>query len=141
MSVTLIRPYGGYTSGATLSLQSDVETSLINQGIAVAATSVAGKYTLIDGAVLLWDVTLGDVAQVTLGGNRTMSAPLHLVRGTYILHVYQDSTGSRTITWNSVFKWVGGVAPVLTTTASAHDIFTFISDGTNMVGSFAPDVR
>jgi hypothetical protein len=31
-----------------------------------------------------------------------------------------------------VFKWAGGTAPTLTTTASAKDVFTFVSDGTNM---------
>lgn len=61
--------------------------------------------------------------------------------GTYILHVIQDGAGSRTLTWNSVFKWPAGVAPTLTTTASRRDMFSFVSDGTNMYGSMLPDVR
>ena len=32
----------------------------------------------------------------------------------------------------SVFKWTGGNAPTLSTTASAYDYFVFRSDGTNL---------
>jgi hypothetical protein len=97
--------------------------------------------TLTDGATISWDTTLGSVATVTLGGNRTFAAPTPLKVGTYILHVIQDGTGSRTITWNAVFKFTAAVAPVLTTTANRRDIITFISDGTNLYGSYMPDVR
>lgn len=81
--------------------------------------------TLTDGATINWDVSSGNIAKVTLGGNRTFAAPSNLKDGSYILHVIQDGTGSRTITWNAAFKWVGGVAPVLSTTAGARDVFSF----------------
>lgn len=97
--------------------------------------------TLTDGATVNWDLSAGAVATLTLGGNRTMAAPTNLVVGTYILHIIQDGTGSRTITWNGVFKWQSGVAPTLTTTASRRDICSFICDGTNMYGSYMLDVR
>jgi hypothetical protein len=89
--------------------------------------------TLTDQATIAWDVSTSQVAKVTLGGNRTMGAPTNLkAGGTYVLRVIQDGTGSRTITWNAVFKWPAATAPTLTTTASAVDIFTFVSDGTNL---------
>jgi hypothetical protein len=99
--------------------------------------------TLTDGATINWDVSLGRVATVTLGAaGRTMAAPTNLKVGTYILRVYQDGTGSRTITtWNSVFKWTAAVAPVLSTGAGKLDIITFFSDGTNLYGSYLPDMR
>lgn len=97
--------------------------------------------TLTDGATINWNTDLGRIATVTLGGNRTMAAPTNLKAGTYILYVIQDATGSRTLTWNSVFKWTAAVAPVLTTTAARRDIMTFVSDGTNLYGSYLPDVR
>jgi hypothetical protein len=103
--------------------------------------SNALSQTLTDGTTINWDVSLGRVATVTLGGNRTMAAPTNLKVGTYILYVVQDGTGSRTLTWNSAFKWTAAVAPPLTTTANARDIFSFVSDGTNLYGSFIPDVR
>jgi hypothetical protein len=71
-----------------------------------------------------------------------MAAPTNLKVGTYILRVYQDGSGSRTITtWNSVFKWTAAVAPVLSTGANKLDIITFFSDGTNLYGSYLPDMR
>jgi len=70
-----------------------------------------------------------------------MAAPTNLKVGTYILRVYQDATGNRTLTWNAVFKWPAAVAPVLTTTGSRLDVFSFYSDGTNMYGSYLPDMR
>jgi len=97
--------------------------------------------TLADGTTINWDTSVGQIAYVTLGGNRTMAAPSNLKVGTYILHVNQDATGSRTLTWNSVFKWTAGVSPVLSTGANKKDIFTFMSDGTNLYGSYLPDVR
>jgi hypothetical protein len=105
--------------------------------------SNALSQTLTDGATINWDVSLGRVATVTLGAaGRTMAAPTNLKVGTYILRVYQDGTGSRTITtWNSVFKWTAAVAPVLSTGASKLDIITFFSDGTNLYGSYLPDMR
>ena len=96
---------------------------------------------LTDGATINWDVSLGSVATVTLGGNRVIAAPTNLKIGTYILHIIQDGTGSRTVTWNSVFKWPAGIAPVLTTTGNRRDLFSFVCDGTNLYGSYLPDVR
>lgn len=105
--------------------------------------SNALSQTLTDGATITWDTSLGRVATLTLGAaGRTMAAPTNLKVGTYILRVYQDATGSRTITtWNSVFKWTAAVAPVLSTGANKLDIITFFSDGTNLYGSYLPDMR
>lgn len=105
--------------------------------------SNALSQTLTDAATINWDTSLGRVATVTLGAaGRTMAAPTNLKVGTYILRVYQDATGSRTITtWNSVFKWTAAVAPVLSTGANKLDIITFFSDGTNLYGSYLPDMR
>ena len=94
-----------------------------------------GTATLSDGANISWDLDTEQVAKVTLAGNRTLDNPTNMVDGgTYILRVIQDATGSRTLAYGAGYKWVGGVAPVLTTTANAVDIITFVSDGTSMFG-------
>ena len=108
--------------------------------VSIAKASVLSQ-TLTDATTISWDTSLGQVAYITLGGNRTMAAPTNLKVGTYILHVIQDGSGNRTITWNSVFKWPAGVAPVLTSTAGRRDLFSFVCDGTNLYGSYLPDVR
>jgi hypothetical protein len=89
--------------------------------------------TLTDAATIAWDTSLGQVATFTfVSTNRTVGAPTNLVNGGfYGLAVIQNS-GSNTLTWNAVFKWTGGVAPTLSTAASAKDYFVFRSDGTNL---------
>lgn len=59
----------------------------------------------------------------------------------YTMIVKQNATGSRVVTWGTQYKWQSGIAPVLTATANAVDIFTFISDGTNLYGLIAKDFR
>ena len=89
--------------------------------------------TLTFNATQAWNVTTDQVTTVTLTANVTFSAPTNMKDGGfYAITVIQDGTGSRTGSWNAVFKWAGGTAPTLTTTASAKDIFVFRSDGTNM---------
>ena len=122
---------GTSSPAATLDVVGTVNTSKAN----------TLNQTLTDGATITWDTSIGQIATVTLAGNRTMAAPTNLKVSTYILHVIQDVTGSRTLTWNSVFKWPAGVAPVLSTGANKRDVFTFVSDGTNLYGSYLPDVR
>ena len=97
------------------------------------ATQNFNATTLTDASTVSWDASANQVTSVTLGGNRTFGAPTNQKDGgVYVLIVIQDGTGSRTITWNAVFKWVQGTAPTLTTTASARDIFVFVSNGTNL---------
>jgi hypothetical protein len=87
--------------------------------------------TLTDGATITWDVGSSPVAKVTLGGNRTISAPTNSASGQFIsLTVIQDATGSRLLTWNSAYEFTGDVAPTLTTTASKADVFVFKYNGT-----------
>ena len=89
--------------------------------------------TLTDDATIAWDASSNQVCKVTLAGNRTMAAPTNQVDGAfYHITVIQDGTGSRTITWNAVFKFPSDTAPTLTTTASEQDELTFRSNGTNM---------
>ena len=92
-----------------------------------------GTATLTDGATISWDSAAAQVAKVTLAGNRTMAAPSNLADGSfYSIYIIQDGTGSRTMTWNSVFKFTAAAAPTLTTTAAAKDFINFRSDGTNL---------
>jgi len=89
--------------------------------------------TLTDAATINWDTNSGQVAVVTLAGNRTVAAPTNLQNGAfYSIQVTQDGTGSRTLAWNAIFKWNAATAPTLSTAANAVDFFNFRSDGTNL---------
>ena len=87
--------------------------------------------TLTDGSTVAWEVSASPIAKLTLGGNRTLSAPTNAVgSGQYIsLLVIQDGTGSRTLTWNAAYEFTADTAPTLTTTASQGDLFTFRYNG------------
>lgn len=99
--------------------------------------------TVAFSANVQWDLANGNIGVLTLTANTVMPTPLNMSPGNYILHVYNDNVGGRSITsWtNTVYKWTAGQPPIGTTTANGHDLFSFTCDGTYMYGSFLPDVR
>ena len=101
--------------------------------------------TLTDGATINWNLSQGRVATVSLssagGLNRTFNAPTNMTVGTYILHVIQSDSTTRSITWNSAFKWSAQTAPPSSGGTGTRDIYSFVCDGSFFYGSFIPDVR
>lgn len=88
--------------------------------------------TLTDQASIDWDCDAGGAAVVTITDNRTMAAPTNIKNGArYTLTIVQDPTGTRTMGWNSVFKFAGGSTPTLSTGGNDIDIFEFIARGGN----------
>jgi len=86
-----------------------------------------------------WDLESNQVATHTATENTTLSAPTNQVAGaTYILIFVQDST-PRTLAFNAAYMFPGGTAPTVSTGSGAIDILTFVSNGTNMLGTFAQD--
>lgn len=87
---------------------------------------------LTDAATIATNAALGNNFRVTLGANRVLGNPTGLRDGgVYRWLIKQDATGSRTLTFGSYFKWPGGTAPTLTTTASAVDVVTAVYDATD----------
>ena len=126
----------GVTTGNTRVLTvPDADATIAGLSIAQEFTKTQNfnATTLTDGATINWDASANQVTSVTLAGDRTFAAPTNMKDGAvYVLTIIQDSTGTRVPSFNSVFKFAGGTAPTLTTTASAKDILIFLSDGTNM---------
>lgn len=123
-------------NGAITSAKVDT-TGVAVLGTAQSFTTAHGfaVTTLTDGANIAWDLAANQVARVTLGGNRTLSNPTNKVEGNvYVLIVKQDSTGGRTLSFSSDYKFAGGTAPTITTTASKADVLTFVCEGTNLLG-------
>ena len=82
--------------------------------------------TLTDAASIAVDFALGNNFLVTIGGNRTLAAPTNAVAGqTGQIYVIQDETGSRTLSYNSVYQFVSGAAPTLSTGAADVDILLY----------------
>jgi len=92
--------------------------------------------TLTDAATIAVDMDDNNNFKVTLAGNRTLGNPTNVVAGqTGFIEVIQDGTGSRTLAFSSNFRFVGGSAPTLTTTASAKDVLAYacLSDDKIMI--------
>jgi hypothetical protein len=106
----------------------------ITDNIITSAKLAYSEATLTDGATINWNAETQDVCKVTLGGNRTLAAPTNGTTGQFIsILVIQDSTGSRTLTWNAVYEFASDTAPTLTTTANLGDVFVFRYNGTKWI--------
>lgn len=128
---------------STILNDSDIGSTVQGYDADISKTDVATEWsaaqnfnstTLTFDATQDWDLSTNQVCQLTLTGNTTFDAPTNIQDGGfYSITLIQDGTGSRTAAWDAVFKWAGGTAPTLTTTASAKDIFVFRGDGTNLL--------
>jgi hypothetical protein len=109
-----------------------IGTSSPSAKLQVNGNVLIPEATLTDGATISWDVSTSPVAKITLGGNRTISAPSNSAgAGQFVsLLVIQDGTGSRTLTWNAVYEFASDTAPTLTTTGGKGDLFVFRYNGT-----------
>ena len=90
------------------------------------------------GSTSTLSLTTGTVLTATLTASTpcTFTMPTATAGKSFILKLIQASSGMTTATFTSV-KWPGGTAPTITATASAVDILSFVSDGTNWYGTFA----
>tara|TARA_B000000441_G_scaffold12155_1_gene7306 strand:+ start:1089 stop:2021 length:933 start_codon:yes stop_codon:yes gene_type:complete len=103
-------------------------------GISLTGGAAANITALSDGATITIDMATACHHSVTLGGNRTFAAPSNQVVGQAgSIFITQDGSGSRTAAFNSAFKFVGGTAPTLTTTASATDRIDYIIKSSNVI--------
>lgn len=122
------RATGTFGFGYGISVAGGVD---IGGNVNVGGQAYSPLTTLTDGATIsTWDCSLGQKAKVTLAGNRTMPVVSNAIEGaTYFLWVFQDATGSRTITWTTTgansFNFGAAGAPTLTTTALNGDLLTF----------------
>jgi hypothetical protein len=90
--------------------------------------------TLTDAVSIVMNMATNNQFVVTLGGNRTLAAPTNLTVGqTGHIYCIQDSTGSRTLGYNSVFQFAGGSDPVLTASGGSVDLLVFSVRATDKV--------
>jgi hypothetical protein len=80
------------------------------------------------------DFEVGNNFSLTLTANITINNPTYTtpVGGqSGSIFIKQDSTGSRTLSWGSKWKFVGGVAPTLSTAAGSVDRIDYIVEDPN----------
>lgn len=110
-----------YTASTVTSLGETTSTDTLDGVLAPTTTA------LVDAATITPDFSASCNFSVTLGGNRTLANPSNQVAGqSGSIFISQDATGSRTLAFGSNWKFPGGSAPSLTTTASASDRIDYI---------------
>ena len=155
VSVTSANGFAGSVATATstpaITISTSISGVLKGNGTAISAATAGTDFVapgtvtgytaqqyavasaLTAGATVSWNLNTAQAATLTANQNFTLSNPTNMqAGGTYTLVITQDATGSRVITWGSAYKFSGGSKFVLSTAASAVDIITFYSDGTNM---------
>ena len=82
------------------------------------------------GGLVAVNAALGNDLRLTLTASGwTISNPSNPVDGQgLVFHLFQDATGSRTVSWGTAYNFGAGVAPTLSTAANAVDILGFIYD-------------
>lgn len=130
-------PFATTSSELVTNLNADLLDGL--EGSAYGALAVnntwtkaqaVSQVTLTDAATIAVDASLSNTFTVTLGGNRTLGNPTNLISGgTYIIHINQDGTPPRTLSYDTLYKFPGGTVPTLSTTANAKDTLTCVYDG------------
>jgi len=148
-------------TGAVTLTQSDVglanvnNTSDANKPVSTAQqTALDGKVNVTNGGgetffdagnsgtAITLNLANGNVQKLTLTGNCTitLTSPASGAFRSLLLYVFQDATGSRTITWPASVKWGTAGAPTLSTTASKMDkiLLDTVDGGTNWYGSAGP---
>ena len=106
----------------------------LSGGLALSGQVGAAITAASDGSTITLDLGANTHQSVTLGGNRTFAAPSNQTVGqSGSIFITQDGTGSRTASFNSAFKFVGGTAPTLSTAASAVDRIDYVIKSSNVI--------
>jgi hypothetical protein len=112
----------------------DADTAKTDVAQAFTAAQRGAITALTDGATITPDFAVANNFSVTLGGNRTLANPTNLTAGqSGVIVITQDGTGSRTLAYGSNFKFPGGTAPTLTTTAAAVDVLAYYVESASRI--------
>lgn len=118
---TLISPNIGAATASSLNSSGDITAKRYKLTMPTAITAASSTNI---------DLSTGNVFTINLGSNITTLNLSNPAIGTYLVKLVQDATGSRTVSFPGAWKWAGGIAPTLTTTANKLDIVTIVYDGT-----------
>lgn len=129
------------TVGQIPSLTGYLQTS--DLGVTVAGLANTETFTkaqrgavsaLTDGATITPDFAASNNFSVTLGGNRTLANPTNITAGqSGVIVITQDATGNRTLAYGTYWKFSGGSAPTLTTTANAVDVLAYYVESSTRI--------
>jgi len=125
IKVNTISSDGGITLSPTTGV--GIGTATPAKQLDITGAARAEITTLTDAASISVDFDTAQNFSVTLAGNRTLENPTNIDPGqTGSIFVIQDTTGSRTLSFGSVWKFAGGTAPTLSTGTSATDRIDYV---------------
>ena len=143
--------HSSFTGAAgELTVDTDKDVAVVHDGstaggFPLAAIAKAQTFTaaqrgtvsaLTDGATITPNFATANNFSVTLGGNRTLANPTNLTAGqSGAIAITQDGTGSRTLAFGSYWKFAGGTAPTLTTTASKVDVLVYYVESSTRISA------
>jgi len=116
------------TSLGNLTTANVTVTNYVETLQAVGTVGASSTLSLATGTVL--------TATLTASTPCTFTMPTAVAGKSFILILTQAASGMTTATFTGV-KYPGGTAPTITATASAVDILSFVSNGTNWYGNYA----
>ena len=124
----------GSAGGIQANFQGSAKLNTVSGGVSLTGGAAANVTALSDGSTITIDMATACHHSVTLGGNRTFAAPSNQAIGqSGSIFITQDGSGSRTASFNSAFKFVGGTAPTLTTGAGLTDRIDYIIFSSNVI--------
>ena len=89
------------------------------------------------------DLATANNFSMTLGGNITLDSPSNISAGQCgAVVITQDGTGSRTMTFNTIWKFPSGSIPSLSTAANAIDVLVYyVESATRITAKVLLDVK
>jgi hypothetical protein len=154
-STTYLRGDGTWTAAPVTSVATKTgAVTLVEGDIANLTTDLAARTTTADGGgekyadagnsgtAKTLDLANGNVQKLTLTGNctLTLTSPTSGAYRSLLIYVFQDGTGSRTITWPGSVSWGTAGAPTLSTAAGKMDkiLLDTVDGGTTWYGTAGP---
>ena len=114
----------------------DANTAKTNAAQTFTAAQRGSVVTLTDGATVTPDFSLGNNFVITISGNRTLANPTNVASGqTGTIIIKQDSSGNRTMSYGSAFKFPGGTAPTLSTTSGQTDVLAYFCESSSRINA------
>jgi len=136
---------GSTAGGFPLLKEASIGTSVQAYDANIAKTNVAQAFsaaqrgtivTLVDSATITPDFALANNFVVTISGNRTLANPTNTASGqTGVIIIKQDSSGNRTMSYGSAFKFPAGTAPTLTTTSGRTDVLAYFCESSSRINA------
>ena len=123
-----IRVHDGSTAGGTAALAGlPANNAVVDTEQTFTAPQRGAITALTSAATITIDLDNTNFYSVTLDTNATFANPSNVTVGQAgSIFITQDGTGSRTASWGSQWKFIGGTAPTLTTTAAAVDRIDYV---------------